>query len=116
VDRGGANYLRLAVWPRGLVLDYSDWPRVTTLASGLPAAGLLAALLAGAVWGIRRRWWWGSGARGSSSCWRRRPVSCFANGARHPSGECTCLWCGGGRRAGRRKSSRPKISGSIRLA
>ena len=54
-----AHYLRLAVWPRGLVLDYSDWPRETTLASGLPAAGLLAALLAGTVWGIRRRWWWG---------------------------------------------------------
>ncbi|HXI85544.1 MAG TPA: tetratricopeptide repeat protein, partial [Verrucomicrobiae bacterium] len=54
-----AHYLRLSVWPQGLVLDYSDWPRETTLASGLPAAGLLAALFAGTVWAIRRRWWWG---------------------------------------------------------
>ncbi len=54
-----AHYLRLAVWPRGLVLDYSDWPRQTTLARALPAAGLLAALFAGTVWAIRRRWWWG---------------------------------------------------------
>lgn len=54
-----AHYLRLAVWPRGLVLDYSDWPRETTLAGALPAAGLLAALLASSVWAVRRRWWWG---------------------------------------------------------
>jgi tetratricopeptide (TPR) repeat protein len=54
-----AHYLRLAVWPRGLVLDYSDWPRETTLARALPAAGLLVALFASSVWAIRRRWWWG---------------------------------------------------------
>jgi len=54
-----AHYLRLAVWPQGLVLDYSDWPQVTTLASALPAAGLVAALLAATAWAIRRRWWWG---------------------------------------------------------
>src|ERR1017187_6497435 len=54
-----AHYLRLAVWPRGLVLDYSDWSRETALAVALPAAGLLAVLLAGALWAIRRRWWWG---------------------------------------------------------
>lgn len=54
-----AHYLRLAVWPQGLVLDYSDWPRETAPADALPAAGLLAALLAGTVWAIRRRWWWG---------------------------------------------------------
>jgi tetratricopeptide (TPR) repeat protein len=54
-----AHYLRLAVWPQGLVLDYSDWPRKTALAVALPSAGLLAALLAGTVWAIRRRWWWG---------------------------------------------------------
>jgi tetratricopeptide (TPR) repeat protein len=54
-----AHYLRLAVWPRGLVLDYSDWPRETALAGALPAAGLLTALLAGTVWAIRRRCWWG---------------------------------------------------------
>jgi tetratricopeptide (TPR) repeat protein len=54
-----AHYLRLAVWPQGLVLDYSDWPRKTALAVALPSAGLLAALLAGTVWAIHRRWWWG---------------------------------------------------------
>lgn len=54
-----AHYLRLAVWPRGLVLDYSDWPRETTPARALPAAGLLVALFAGSVWAVRRRWWWG---------------------------------------------------------
>ncbi len=54
-----AHYLRLALWPQGLVLDYSDWPRETALAVALPAAGLLAALLAGTVWAIRRRRWWG---------------------------------------------------------
>ena len=53
-----AHYLRLAVWPQGLVLDYSDWPRLTALARALPAAGLLAALLASTLWAIRRRWWW----------------------------------------------------------
>jgi protein O-mannosyl-transferase len=54
-----AHYLRLAVWPRGLVLDYSDWPRDISLAGALPAAGLLVALFASSVWAIRRRWWWG---------------------------------------------------------
>ncbi len=53
-----AHYLRLAVWPQGLVLDYSDWPRETMLAHALPAAALLAALLTGTVWAIRRRRWW----------------------------------------------------------
>jgi len=53
------HYLRLAIWPHGLVLDYSDWPRKTTLAGALPAAGLLMALLTSSVWAIRRRLWWG---------------------------------------------------------
>jgi tetratricopeptide (TPR) repeat protein len=54
-----AHYLRLAVWPQGLVLDYSDWPRKTTLAAALLAAGLLAVLLAMTVCAIRRHRWWG---------------------------------------------------------
>ncbi|MGA2138995.1 MAG: tetratricopeptide repeat protein [Verrucomicrobiia bacterium] len=53
------HYLRLAVWPRGLVLDYSDWPRTLPLASLLPSAGLLLALFIGSVWAIRRRVWGG---------------------------------------------------------
>ena len=53
------HYLRLAVWPQRLVLDYSDWPREMMPAHALPAAGLLGALFAGTVWAVRRRWWWG---------------------------------------------------------
>ena len=54
-----AHYLRLAAWPRGLVLDYSDWPRSVPLAHVLPAACLLAVLLGLGVWAVRRHWWWG---------------------------------------------------------
>lgn len=53
------HYLRLATWPRGLVLDYSDWPRTLPLANVLPEACLLLVLLALSVWAIRHRWWWG---------------------------------------------------------
>jgi protein O-mannosyl-transferase len=53
------HYLRLVVWPSGLVLDYSDWPRTVPLAVWLPRAGLLLALLAATVWAVRRRLWWG---------------------------------------------------------
>jgi protein O-mannosyl-transferase len=53
------HYLRLVVWPRGLVLDYSDWPRTSPLAAWLPRAGLLLMLLAATVWAMRRRLWWG---------------------------------------------------------
>ena len=53
------HYLRLAIWPRGLVLDYSDWPRETPLAEALPAAGLLLALFVASALAIRRRAWWG---------------------------------------------------------
>jgi protein O-mannosyl-transferase len=53
------HYLRLVVWPRGLVLDYSDWPRTAPLVVWLPKAVLLLALLAATVWALRRRLWWG---------------------------------------------------------
>ena len=53
------HYLRLAAWPRGLVLDYSDWPRMLPLANVLPEASLLLVLLALSVWAIRARRWWG---------------------------------------------------------
>jgi protein O-mannosyl-transferase len=53
------HYLRLVIWPRGLVLDYSDWPRTVPLAVWLPRAGLLLALLAATAWAVRRRLWWG---------------------------------------------------------
>ncbi|HVM59797.1 MAG TPA: tetratricopeptide repeat protein [Verrucomicrobiae bacterium] len=53
------RYLRLAIWPKGLVLDYSDWPRTILFASLLPRAFLLLALLAATAGAIRRRQWWG---------------------------------------------------------
>jgi len=53
------HYLRLAVWPRGLVLDYSDWPRTSPWIILAPKAGLLLAMLAASAMGIRHRRWWG---------------------------------------------------------
>ena len=53
------HYLRLAVSPSGLVLDYSDWSHETPLAQALPAAGLLLVLFVASVWAIRQRLWWG---------------------------------------------------------
>ncbi len=53
------HYLRLAVWPSGLVLDYSDWPRTTPFSSLLPRALLLLSLLVATLWAIRHRRWWG---------------------------------------------------------
>jgi protein O-mannosyl-transferase len=53
------HYLRLAVWPRGLVLDYLDWPREIPLAQALPAAGLLLGLFVASALAIRCRSWWG---------------------------------------------------------
>jgi protein O-mannosyl-transferase len=53
------HYLRLVVWPHGLVLDYSDWPRTVPLAVWLPKAALLLVLLAATMWAVRRRLWWG---------------------------------------------------------
>jgi tetratricopeptide (TPR) repeat protein len=45
-----AHYLRLAVWPAPLVLDYDDWPLTTSV----PAVLIVCALLAGAVWALWR--------------------------------------------------------------
>jgi tetratricopeptide (TPR) repeat protein len=53
------HYLHLAAWPRGLVLDYSDWPRTLPLAKVLPEASLLLVLLALTISAIRARRWWG---------------------------------------------------------
>jgi tetratricopeptide (TPR) repeat protein len=53
------HYLRLAVWPSGLVLDYSDWPRTIAFSSLLLRALLLLSLLVATLWAIRRRRWWG---------------------------------------------------------
>jgi len=53
------HYLRLAVWPSGLVLDYSDWPQTIRFSSLLPRALLLVSLLVASLWAIRQRRWLG---------------------------------------------------------
>ncbi len=53
------HYLRLAAWPSGLVLDYSDWPRTLPLAGFWPRALSLLALFVASLWAIRQRLWWG---------------------------------------------------------
>lgn len=53
------HYLRLAAYPRGLVLDYSDWPRTISFPSLLPRALVLLFLFGASLWAIRQRRWWG---------------------------------------------------------
>jgi tetratricopeptide (TPR) repeat protein len=53
------HYLRLALWPRGLVLDYFDWPQETPILKLLLPLGVLVALFTASLWGICRRRWWG---------------------------------------------------------
>jgi Flp pilus assembly protein TadD len=48
------HYLRLAVWPHPLVLDYM-WPTATTYSAIAPAAVVVGALLAATVWASWRR-------------------------------------------------------------
>jgi tetratricopeptide (TPR) repeat protein len=48
------HYLRLAVWPDVLVLDY-DWPPAVTAGEIVPYAILIAALVAGTIWAFLRR-------------------------------------------------------------
>ncbi|HSL19035.1 MAG TPA: tetratricopeptide repeat protein [Methylomirabilota bacterium] len=54
------HYLRLAVWPHPLVLDYFDWPiaRHGSFALWLGGA-VLVALALGSLWLVRRRHWLG---------------------------------------------------------
>jgi tetratricopeptide (TPR) repeat protein len=49
-------YLRLGLWPDPLIIDYQDWPTHPTLASVLPSAALILALLAATAWGVSRAW------------------------------------------------------------
>ncbi len=46
-------YLRLSLWPHPLVLDYA-WPVARGAGDYLPPAALLAALLVGTLWALRR--------------------------------------------------------------
>lgn len=48
------HYLRLAFWPSPLVLDYDGWPIARSLGDALPAAAAMLALLALALWSLRR--------------------------------------------------------------
>jgi len=53
-------YLRLAVWPHPLVLDYHDWPVARTFSAGTVLAMLvLAGLLAASLWLLWKRSWAG---------------------------------------------------------
>ena len=52
------RYLRLAFWPRPLVLSY-NWPVAKHMISVAPNLLLLFALFAAAAWGLWRRRWWG---------------------------------------------------------
>jgi len=53
------HYLRLAVWPHPLVVDYSDWPVARTLTDVMPQALVLFALVLATLWALRRRSAWG---------------------------------------------------------
>jgi len=53
------HYLRLAVWPVGLTLDYLDWPPCRSLADCWPQGSAILALLAATGWGVARGTAWG---------------------------------------------------------
>jgi tetratricopeptide (TPR) repeat protein len=52
-------YLRLALWPSPLCLDYSDWPVATSLRDCLIPGTFLLALLGGTAWALYRWPWLG---------------------------------------------------------
>ena len=59
------HYLRLAIWPHPLALDYA-WPPARSLTEILPSALGVAGLVAAALWALRHQpplgflgmWWW----------------------------------------------------------
>jgi tetratricopeptide (TPR) repeat protein len=57
-----AHYLRLALWPHPLVLDYA-WRPADALSAALPSIALMLVLLAATVWSLHRKFWagfWGA--------------------------------------------------------
>jgi protein O-mannosyl-transferase len=49
------HYLRLAVWPAGLVISYDDWPLAVAARDFLPQGLVILAVLAGTLWVLRCR-------------------------------------------------------------
>jgi tetratricopeptide (TPR) repeat protein len=49
------HYLRLALWPHPLILDYYDWPVPRRMSEWAPQAALVFGLLGATVWSLRRR-------------------------------------------------------------
>jgi tetratricopeptide (TPR) repeat protein len=49
------HYLRLAVWPSPLILDYDGWVVVRSITTALPQIAIVLALVALTVWALRRR-------------------------------------------------------------
>ncbi|UCF32242.1 MAG: tetratricopeptide repeat protein [Phycisphaerales bacterium] len=52
------HYLRLAIWPHPLCLDYG-WPVARTAWALIPPALIMGVLLAGTAWALLRKLWWG---------------------------------------------------------
>jgi tetratricopeptide (TPR) repeat protein len=52
------HYLRLAVWPHPLCLDYA-WPVARTAWALIPPALIMSVLLAATAWALLRKLWWG---------------------------------------------------------
>ncbi len=50
------HYLRLAVWPDQLAIDYYDWPLAKSVADVWPQVMAIVALLIVTVWGLIRRY------------------------------------------------------------
>ncbi len=48
------HYLRLALYPHPLCLDYSDWPIVRSLSAAMPEAAVILGLLGSSLWALMR--------------------------------------------------------------
>jgi Flp pilus assembly protein TadD len=56
------HYLRLAVWPHPLVIDYA-WPPADSIAAALPSTFIVLGLVAATILALARSWWpgfWGA--------------------------------------------------------
>ncbi len=53
------HYLRLALWPHPLSVDYHDWPIARTWHGIWPAVVVIGALLGGTLWALWRKPWLG---------------------------------------------------------